>query len=97
MGISGKHVLKAFGEYEDIKVRYVVPALPVLRGQHCTLGSQAGVSISTGRSAFLHPRNAQPPLLPSPSPIEVEAPSLSQQCFPARVAEPKANVAARAY
>lgn len=32
MGISGKHVLKAFGEYEDIKVRYVVPALPVLRG-----------------------------------------------------------------
>ena len=23
MGISGKHVLKSFGEYKDIKVRYV--------------------------------------------------------------------------
>lgn len=23
MGISGKHILKTFGEYKDIKVRYV--------------------------------------------------------------------------
>ena len=23
MGISGKHVLKSFGEFKDIKVRYV--------------------------------------------------------------------------
>jgi len=27
MGISGKHVLKTFGPYKDIKVRYVAPVL----------------------------------------------------------------------
>lgn len=30
MGIAGKHVLKAFGPYKDIKVRYVAEKLGVL-------------------------------------------------------------------
>lgn len=70
MGISGKHVLKAFGEYEDIKVRYVVPALPVLRGV-LYMGKPAYPPVE---ALFLLPRkrNAQP-LLPR---------SNWTQCFP---------------
>ena len=46
MGISGKHVLKTFGEYKDIKVRYVYPP-----AQRVVEGSAARVLRAASGSA----------------------------------------------
>lgn len=64
MGISGKHVLKAFGEFKDIKVRYVAPVLRTVAEETPyseKLGTSAASASSSGFPA--HSRRFHIPLV----------------------------------